>query len=490
MGDDALTVRASGIPGLLVVHLPLHSDARGWFKENWQRQKMVAAGLPDFGPVQHSVAHNGPAGVTRGIHAEPWDKFVSVVHGRAFGAWVDLREGATFGAVHTEELDERTAVFVPRGVGNAYQTLEADTVYSYLVNDHWRPDAAYTMLNLADETAAVPWPLPLGTAQISEKDRTHPSLTDVTPVRGRPTLVLGARGQLGQALLSALPGAVGLTRDELDLADPASVEAFDLSPYGVVINAAGFTAVDAAETPQGRREAWAANATGVAALARAAVRHGFTLVHYSTDYVFDGTMAEHAEDEGLSPLGVYGQSKAAGDLAVSVVPRHYLLRTSWVVGRGRNFVGTMRALAERGASPGVVDDQFGRLTFASDLVRATQHLLSTGAPYGTYNVTNAGEPVAWDEVARRVFTRVGAGGEVRPLSTAAYAAGRAPDAPPPAPRPPRSTLCLDRLRATGFEPRDQWEALDEHLRRASDESTPPVSGTGGVGERVTGIEPA
>ncbi|GAA5159004.1 sugar nucleotide-binding protein [Ornithinimicrobium tianjinense] len=463
MGGDALRVRETGIPGLLVVDLPLHGDARGWFKENWQRAKMVAAGLPDFGPVQHSVAHNGRAGVTRGIHAEPWDKFVSVVHGRAFGAWVDLREGPTFGAVHTEELDEATAVFVPRGVGNSYQTLVDDTVYSYLVNDHWRPDADYTMLNLADETVAVPWPLPLETAEISEKDRAHPRLAEVTPVPARPTLVIGAGGQLGQALLAAFPGAVGLTRDQLDLADPGAVEAFDLSPYAVVINAAAYTAVDLAETEQGRREAWAANATGVAALARAAARHGLTLVHYSSDYVFDGTSQEHHEDEPLSPLGVYGQSKAAGDLAVSVAPRHYLLRTSWVVGQGSNFVATMRSLAERGASPSVVHDQVGRLTFADDLARATAHLLSTRAPYGTYNVTNDGAPASWEEVARQVFTRLGATGTVRAVSSAEYAAGRDPQSPL-APRPARSVLRLDRLRATGFAPRDQWAALDEHLR--------------------------
>ena len=87
-----LAVRPTDIPGLLVVDLQVHGDPRGWFKENWQRAKMTALGLPDFGPVQHSVAWNATAGVTRGIHAEPWDKLVSVAHGRVFGAWVDLRE--------------------------------------------------------------------------------------------------------------------------------------------------------------------------------------------------------------------------------------------------------------------------------------------------------------------------------------------------------------------------------------------------------------
>ena len=130
-------VHPTAIPGLLVVDLVVHEDARGWFKENWQRAKMTALGLPDFGPVQHSMSFNTQAGVTRGFHAEPWDKLVSVAHGRIFGAWVDLREGDSFGQVATVELGPDKAVFVPRGVANSYQTLVDDTVYSYLVNDHW-----------------------------------------------------------------------------------------------------------------------------------------------------------------------------------------------------------------------------------------------------------------------------------------------------------------------------------------------------------------
>ena len=97
-----------------------------------------------------------------------------------------------------------------------------------------------------------------------------------------------------------------------------------------------------------RRGAWAANATGPALLAAQATQHGFTLVHVSSDYVFDGTVEEHLEDEPLSPLGVYGQSKAAGDLAVATAPRHYVVRTSRVVGDGPNFVRTMARLADEG----------------------------------------------------------------------------------------------------------------------------------------------
>ena len=111
-----LSVRTTPIDGLLVVDLVVNGDARGWFKENWQREKMVALGLPDFRPVQQNISYNEETGVTRGIHAEPWNKLVSVATGRIFGAWVDLREGPGFGTVFTIEMGPETAVFVPRGV--------------------------------------------------------------------------------------------------------------------------------------------------------------------------------------------------------------------------------------------------------------------------------------------------------------------------------------------------------------------------------------
>ncbi|GAA3014544.1 hypothetical protein GCM10010461_26290 [Microbacterium aurantiacum] len=200
----------------------MHGDARGWFKENWQREKMTAAGveLPDFGPVQNNISFNDAAGTTRGIHAEPWDKYVSVATGRIFGAWVDLREGPTFGAVFTTELDPSKAIFVPRGVGNSYQTLEPDTAYTYLVNDHWSPTATYTFLNLADETAAIEWPIPLDQVEISDKDKNHPRLADVVPMAGKKVLVTGANGQLGRALRNLFgdtPQVEYTTRDTLDL---------------------------------------------------------------------------------------------------------------------------------------------------------------------------------------------------------------------------------------------------------------------------------
>ena len=223
-----LTVTTTPIPGLLVVHLPVHGDNRGWFKENWQRAKMVALGLPDFEPVQNNMSFNDAVGTTRGIHAEPWDKFVSAAQGRYFGAWVDLRAGDSYGTVFTIEVDESVAVYVPRGVGNAYQTLTPNVTYSYLVNDHWSADSigSYSYLNLADETVAIDWPIPLDQVAISDKDKAHPRLADARHVPPKRTLILGAKGQLGRALAVEFPAATQVDLDELDLTDPAQVAAW------------------------------------------------------------------------------------------------------------------------------------------------------------------------------------------------------------------------------------------------------------------------
>jgi len=455
-------VRSTPIPGLLELDLPVHGDNRGWFKENWQRAKMVGLGLPDFAPVQNNVSFNAASGTTRGIHAEPWDKLVSVASGKIFGVWVDLREGDSFGQVHTLVMGPETAVFVPRGVGNGYQTLQGSTAYSYLVNDHWSAQArdSYTFLNIADESLGIRWPISLAEAELSEADRSHPVLSDVRPVQALRTLVLGADGQLGRALRRHLPDAVALGRHELDLTDEEAVTAFPWRDYRTVVNAAAFTAVDAAETTEGRRRAWEVNAHAVGHLTRMARENRLTLVHVSTDYVFDGSLESHSEEEPLSPLGVYGTTKAAGDLLVASHRQHYIVRTSWVIGDGDNFVQTMAGLADKGVKPTVIDDQHGRLTFTDDLARGISHLLASGAPHGTYNLTGSGRTLSWADVAETVYVSRGRpSSDVTRVTTQEYTADKEA-----APRPRRSTLRLDKIQSTGFTPSDVDAALASYLR--------------------------
>ena len=482
--EKELTATSTNIPGMLVLDLPVHGDSRGWFKENWQRAKMGALGLPDFGPVQNNISFNAERGVTRGIHAEPWDKYISVATGSVFGAWVDLRPGESFGRVFTCVLDPSRAIYVPRGVGNSFQALEDGTAYTYLVNAHWSAELkrTYTFVNLADPELAIDWPIPLSECELSEADKAHPVLADALPMAPRRTLVTGCDGQLGRAVRAAaeargLPGFDYCDIDTFDLSDPGDYAKYDWSLYGAVINCGAYTVVDAAETPGGRRACWAANATGPALMARTCAEHGIALVHVSSDYVFDGTVGNHPEDEPLSPLSVYGQSKAAGDLAVAGCPRHYVVRSSWVIGDGRNFVKTMRALSDRVADASdaldrvtVVDDQLGRLTFTDQMAEGILHLLgyrdgdvepSAPAPHGTYNLTGSGAVESWAGIAERVFDLAnGNGAAVEHVSTADYyAAAEGPIAP----RPEHSDLDLSKIRAAGFEPRDWEDELEEYV---------------------------
>jgi len=143
---------------------------------------MESLGLPKFEVVQNNFSFNAEAGVTRGLHAEPWEKYISVANGKVFGAWVDLRKGDGFGKVLTLEITPDKAVFVPRGVANAYQTLEPNVTYTYLVNEHWSPDAKYASLNLFDPKLDIKWPISTDKAIISDKDSANPMLADVQPM--------------------------------------------------------------------------------------------------------------------------------------------------------------------------------------------------------------------------------------------------------------------------------------------------------------------
>lgn len=272
--------------------------------------------------------------------------------------------------------------------------------------------------------------------------------------------IVGAKGQLGLALQKQYPGAQSADIDELDITNADSVNGFNWDGIKVILNAAAYTNVDGAETAEGRVIAWNVNAVAVANLQRVALANQITLVHVSTDYVFDGTKSPHTEYELFSPLGVYAQTKAAGDIVVGLTPQHYILRTSWVIGDGNNFVRTMLGLGARGISPSVVSDQIGRLTFTSELVRAIDHLLTTQAPFGTYNVSNGGDSASWAEITRQIFSDAGYTElTVTDTTTAEYFANK----PEASPRPLQSTLALDKIQATGFTSTGWKEDLKTYI---------------------------
>lgn len=276
-------------------------------------------------------------------------------------------------------------------------------------------------------------------------------------------VILGAGGQIGQELQKVFPGARVLTQKDLDLSKHEDIASFDFSGVDVVINAAAYTKVDDSETKEGTRLASSINAMALLELAKAAHQYKFTLVHYSTDYVFDGTKkSPYTEEDAPNPLNVYGKTKLAGDMAALEVPKAYVIRTSWVFGNTKNFVRTMLDLAKTKKELTIVNDQVGRPTYAKDIAMATSQLVYSKAPFGLYNFTNDGEPVSWANFAREIFKQKNLNVTVKETTTEEYAKNKSPFAK----RPKNSVLDLSKIQKVGVVSRSWREALKEFLAQA------------------------
>lgn len=192
MSDNFFEKKLAGrtidaIPGMIEFDIPVHGDNRGWFKENFQKEKMLPLGFPESFSKENKLQNNvslSRKGVLRGLHAEPWDKYISVADsGRVLGSWVDLREGASFGHVYQTVIDASKGIYVPRGVANGFQVLSDTVSYSYLVNDYWSLDLKpkYAFVNYADPALGIEWD-DVENAEVSEADKNHPLLKDVVPL--------------------------------------------------------------------------------------------------------------------------------------------------------------------------------------------------------------------------------------------------------------------------------------------------------------------
>ena len=290
-------------------------------------------------------------------------------------------------------------------------------------------------------------------------------------------LLTGKDGQVGwevkrQAPIAGLSVAA-MGRQSLDIADRAAViHAVRTARPRLVVNAAAYTAVDQAE--QEVTTAYAVNRDGPGHLAEACSTAGIPLIHISTDYVFDGRKADggvpvaYTEDDPVAPLGVYGASKEAGEVAIrAAMPQHVILRTAWVYGvHGKNFVKTMLRLGRERPEIRVVDDQHGCPTFARDVAEVilalSKRMIDGAFPergYGTYHVAGSGS-TTWCGFARKVFTLVAKSVPAMPTVTAITTA----EFPTAAPRPTNSMLDCGRLSAVhGLSTRPWDEALSDML---------------------------
>lgn len=283
-------------------------------------------------------------------------------------------------------------------------------------------------------------------------------------------LVVGSNGQLGTDMVRVLWGAGhevgGVDLPDIDITDRDSTNmAMGTRPaVDVIVNCAAYTDVDACE--ENRDAAFAVNAGGVECLALAARAIDASMVHISTDYVFDGTgKVPYTESDRTNPQTVYGESKLEGEERLSrVLEKHYILRPAWLYGmHGNNFVKTMRKLSVRkvrdGQSLPVVSDQFGTPTYTIDVCKQVAALLPTGE-YGLYHCTNQGE-CSWYDFARHIAMSDGTDVKVVPCSTEEF--------PRPAPRPHYSVLENSRLQTLGIDVMRHWkEAYDAFLEESAE----------------------
>jgi dTDP-4-dehydrorhamnose 3,5-epimerase len=176
-----MEIAQTEIADLYYIKLDIYPDKRGNFREAWQQEKLTKLGLPQIAPVQFNVAES-VKGVTRGIHAEPWQKYLHVAYGEVFAAIVDIRpESNTFGKVLTFNMNSNNALLIPIGCANSYQVLSERASYTYLVTAHWKAKQRYAAIALNDSTLNIQWPIPKDNQIISEKDLANPTLKELFP---------------------------------------------------------------------------------------------------------------------------------------------------------------------------------------------------------------------------------------------------------------------------------------------------------------------
>jgi dTDP-4-dehydrorhamnose reductase/dTDP-4-dehydrorhamnose 3,5-epimerase len=461
-----MKVSATELDGIKVIEARVFGDDRGFFFESWNARDFEAAGFrATFVQDNHSGSRRG---VLRGLHYQvehAQGKLVRVAVGEVFDVVVDLRRssptfGRSFGT--TLSAQNRKMLWVPPGFAHGFLTLSDHADFLYKTTDYWYPHHERTLL-WNDPALGIAWPLS-GTPILTAKDAAGnvARASRRLPVARLPDnsrasmgraaiLVTGADGQVGRELTRLLASSgdvVAADRKMLDLADPdAIVAAVRGVQPALIVNAGAYTAVDRAESePEVAR---AVNSRAPRILAEESKRASAVLVHYSTDYVFDGKRtAPYTEDAPTAPLNVYGQTKLEGEQAIAAAgARAIVLRTSWVYGlTGKNFLLTMRKLAAERDELRIVSDQTGVPNWSRTLAASTARIVAAGLDAlgersGLYHLSCSGE-ASWYEFARAILGDP-AKPRIVPVTTADY--------PTPARRPAYGVLDTSRFDSTfGF----------------------------------------
>lgn len=280
-------------------------------------------------------------------------------------------------------------------------------------------------------------------------------------------IVTGGNGQLGTALKEILAAEEVLftDTDNMDITNPEVIEQrFSEFKPEVLVHGAAYTNVDGAEENPEICEK--VNAGGTKNLAEACASHNVSMVYISTDYVFDGTAGKpYLPDAPTNPLNVYGKTKLAGEKETTKVPKHWILRTSWVYGEGKNFVRTMLGLAENNTSLKITGDQYGRPTAAIDLAKAIYDVINKKPESGIYHITGDGPIISWADFAAKIFEISGLDVKVTGRTTEEYLAEQGDRKV--AVRPKYSALDLSKSKQAGLFLSDWEDSLKDYLKKES-----------------------
>ena len=378
------------IEGVVLLEPDVFGDERGYFFESYSEQSFDRLVRPvRFVQDNESMSKYG---VLRGLHfqrgAHAQSKLVRVVRGRVLDVAVDIRRGSpTFGRHVSVELsgDNKRQFFVPRGFAHGFSVLSDEAVFQYKCDNLYAPESE--MSSSRPRTVATRgWKRPRNCSTIIRTTMLN-------------ILITGANGQLGSSLrqLGSVSPNNYLATDvaELDITDAGAVlQTVKEQRIDVIVNCAAYTNVERAEEDEPTADLL--NHKAAAYLAAAAKETGATLIHVSTDYVFDGTgHRPYTEDMATSPLGAYGRTKLAGEEAVKASGCRYLiLRTAWLYSEyGNNFLKTMLRLTSERETLRVVFDQVGTPTYAGDLALAIFSLIEAGrytGNEGVYHFTDEG----------------------------------------------------------------------------------------------------
>ena len=417
--DLPMNVLTCDIPGLLIIEPKVFGDARGFFLETWNLRRYREAGLDaDF--VQDNLSFSR-RGILRGLHFQspkPQGKLLQVLQGEVFDVAVDIRRSSpTFGKWHGLMLsgENKRQFYVPPGFAHGFAVLSETALFHYKCTEFYSPKDELA-IRWDDPDIGIQWPLkePL----LSERDAKGLRLRDAPPgaavcLSCQPWNCLAFCSSERSARSAGncaarwrrWPRSPAWTFPEIDLTSGDSIRQWvrDTRP-NIVINAAAYTAVDKAESEPDK--AMKINGVAPGILAEEAKKLGALLVHYSTDYVFDGAKTEpYVETDAPNPLGAYGRTKLAGDEAVRAVGgAHLIFRLCWVYGaRGQNFMLTMMRLAREREKLRVVGDQVGCPTWSRMIAETTALALKQamaardpGAFTGTYHLAVVGRhQLAW-----------------------------------------------------------------------------------------------